>query len=124
MRPRKYVVGCMAETMILIPGRTSKQGTSLNVSKLHGEYIEVTNMVEMNADDMARLGLREGDQVRLRTEVGETVVRCKARKPTELPSGTLFMAYGPSSSLLIGGETQGTGMPLSKSFDVEVEPVK
>jgi formylmethanofuran dehydrogenase subunit D len=113
----------MAETMILIPGRTSKQGVSLNVSKLHGEYVEVTNTVEMNADDMARLGLRAGDAVRLRTEVGEVVVRCKARKPAELPAGMLFMAYGPASSQLIGGETQGTGMPLSKSFEVEVEPM-
>jgi formylmethanofuran dehydrogenase subunit D len=113
----------MAETMILIPGRTSKQGTSLNASKLHGEYVEVTNTVEMNSDDMARLNLREGDRVRLRTETGEAVLRCKARKPSELPSGMLFMAYGPASSQLIAGETQGTGMPLSKSFEVEVEPM-
>jgi formylmethanofuran dehydrogenase subunit D len=114
----------MAETMLLIPGRTSKQGTSLNTGKTSAEYVDVTTTVEMNSEDMVRLGLKDGDPVRLRTSVGATVVRCKPRKPSELPAGLLFMAYGPASSELIGGETQGTGMPISKGFDVEVERVR
>jgi len=111
----------MAETMILIPGRSSKQGTALNVGKLKSEYREVTSTVEMNADDMARFGLKDGDKVRLRTEVGETVVRCKGRKATDLPSGVLFMAYGPCSTQLMDSDTAGSGMPISKTFQVEVE---
>ena len=111
----------MSETMILVAGRNSKQGTSLNAGKDSAEYVEVTGTVEMNADDMARLGLSAGDPVRLRTDEGETVVKCKPRKPEDLPSGLLFMAYGPPSSRLMAGETQGTGMPNSKSFEVEVE---
>ena len=111
----------MPETMILVAGRNSKQGTSLNAGKDSAEYLEVTGTVEMNADDMARLGLSEGDSVRLRTDVGEAVVKCKPRKVEDLPSGLLFMAYGPPSSRLMAGETQGTGMPNSKSFEVEVE---
>lgn len=113
----------MAETMTLIAGRSSKQGTSLNVGKLKEEYIQVTSTVEMNEGDMVRLGLKEGDKVRLRTETGEAVVRCKGRKATDLPAGLLFMAYGPSSSQLMGGDTAGTGMPISKNLEVEVEPV-
>lgn len=113
----------MAETMTLIAGRSSKQGVSLNVSKLEGEYIEVTTTLEMNAADMARLGLKEGDSVRLRSSTGETVLRCKGRKAEDLPEGILFLAYGPSSSQLMGGDTAGTGMPLSKNLEVEVERV-
>jgi formylmethanofuran dehydrogenase subunit D len=111
----------MTETMILIPGRSSKQGTALNAGKLKSEYRQITSTVEMNADDMTRLGLKDGDQVRLKTEVGETVVRCKGRKATDLPSGVLFMAYGPSSTQLMGSDTAGSGMPISKTFQVEVE---
>lgn len=113
----------MAETMLLIAGRSSKQGTSLNVGKHSEEYREVTTTVEMNADDMERLGLNEGDQVRLRTDVGEVIVRCEPRKVEDLPSGVLFLAYGPSSSQLMAGETEATGMPISKNLDVEVEPI-
>lgn len=113
----------MAETMILIPGRSQKQGTSINTGKLKDDYREVTSTVEMNADDMARLGLKDGDSVRLRSAAGETVVACRARDAQELPPGLLFLAYGPRSSELMGSDTAGTGMPISKNLEVEVEPV-
>lgn len=113
----------MTETMLLIAGRSSKQGTSLNVGKLGEEYQEVTTTLEMNAEDMDRLGLSDGDQVRLRTAIGEVVVSCIGRKPEDLPSGLLFLPYGPSSSQLMAGETAATGMPISKNITVEVEPV-
>jgi formylmethanofuran dehydrogenase subunit D len=113
----------MPELMTLIAGRSSKQGVSLNAGKTSADYVDVTTTVEMNADDMARLGLRDGDQVRLRTAVGETLVRCKSRSSADLASGLLFMAYGPPSSQLMGGDTQGTGMPMSKGLEVEVEPI-
>src|SRR5262245_59227072 len=113
----------MAEIMTLIAGRSSKQGTSLNAGKLEAEYREVTSTLEMNADDMARLGLRDGDKVRLRTDMGEIVVACKGRKVQDLPLGLLFLPYGPPSSQLMGGDTAGSGMPISKNFEVEVEPL-
>ena len=111
----------MAETMVLVPGRSNKQGTSLNAGKLKDEYREVTSTVEMNADDMARLGLKTGDQVRLRNVIGEIVVTCKERKAKDLPAGLMFIAYGPLSSQLMDGDTAGTGMPLSKHLEVQVE---
>jgi formylmethanofuran dehydrogenase subunit D len=113
----------MAETMLLIAGRSSKQGTSLSIGKESAEYREVTSTVEMNIDDMARLGLNDGDAVRLRTAVGEVVLRCKGRKADDLPAGLLFLAYGPPSSQLMAADTHGTGMPDSKDFEVEVEKV-
>ncbi len=111
----------MAETMILVPGRSKKQGTSLNKGKLKQEYLSVTSTLDMNSDDMQRLGLEEGDSVRLSNEVGETVVSCKGRKPEDLPSGMLFIPYGPPSSQLMASDTAGTGMPLSKHMEVLVE---
>ncbi len=114
----------MAETMMLIPGRSSKQGTSLNAGKLKGEYLEVTSTLEMNQDDMARLELKDGDSVRLSNEIGEAVVRCKGKKPADLPAGVLFIPYGPPSSQLMDGETAGSGMPLSKHMLVRVEPIR
>ena len=54
----------------LDPGRTSRQGTSLNVSKLEGEYCEETATLFMCPDDMTRLSLKNGDRVRLKGEQG------------------------------------------------------
>jgi formylmethanofuran dehydrogenase subunit D len=113
----------VAEKMILVPVRSSKQGTSLNEGKLKEEYIKVTSTLEMNPDDMTKLKLVDGDEVRLRNEIGETIVRCIAKKPEELPVGTLFLPYGPPSSQLMDSDTAGCGMPLSKHMEVEIEKI-
>jgi formylmethanofuran dehydrogenase subunit D len=34
------------------------------------------------------------------------------------------MAYGPASSELMASDTAASGMPISKNFEVEVEPVQ
>ncbi len=113
----------MSETMILIGGRSSSQGTSLCAGKLGTEYVEVSSTLEMNVEDMARLGLKDNDRVRVRSATGEIVVRCKGRAAKDLPSGLLFIAYGPLSSALMDGDTAGSGMPLSKNIEVQIEPV-
>ena len=110
-----------AETFILIPGRTSRQGTTLNEGKFTAGYLQETGTLLMSPDDMTRLGLKNGDQVRLRTEQGQVELPCQAAKAGELPAGILFLPYGDASSRLMGGDTHGTGMPNSKSFDVELE---
>ena len=113
----------MSETMTLIGGRSSTQGTSLCAGKLGAEYENVSSTLEMNVDDMARLGLKDNDRVRVRSATGEIVVRCKGRAAKDLPSGLLFIAYGPLSSALMDGDTAGSGMPLSKNIEVQIEPV-
>ncbi len=112
-----------SETFILIPGRTSRQGTTLNEGKFSSGYIEETSTLFMSPEDMGRLTLKNGDRVRLRTNQGQIELPCQAAKAGELPSGVLFMPYGDLSSRLMGGETHGTGMPDSKGFDVELERV-
>lgn len=105
----------MPEPFILIPGRTSRQGTSLNEGKFSPDYVQETSTVQ------TRLGLKPGDRVRLRTAQGQVELPCQAAKAGELAPGVLFIAYGDVSSRLMGGNTHGTGMPDSKGFDVELE---
>lgn len=113
----------MPETMLLIAGRSSDQGTSLNRGKLKEEYQVVTSTVEMNENDMIRLGIQDGDLVKLSNETGETTATCRPAKASDLPSGLLFIPYGPGSSQLMASDTAGSGMPISKNFTVHVEKV-
>ena len=111
----------MPEEFILIPGRTSRQGTSLNEGKYTETYLEEINNLQIAPDDMERLGLADGDQIRMWNDVGEVEIPCKTAKGDELPPGMLFISYGDKSSQLMGGETHGTGMPDSKGLDVFIE---
>lgn len=111
----------MSETFILIPGRTSDQGCGISEGKFGEKYQREINRLQMNAQDMERLGVEEGEQVRITSEQGTIVVAVAAAKGDELPAGLLFIAYGNLSSQLMGGDTHGSGMPTSKGIDVELE---
>jgi formylmethanofuran dehydrogenase subunit D len=111
----------MGERFVLVPGRSTDQGTSVG-DKSSPRYREVTRTLRVNPEDMKRLGLTDGSRVRLRRQDAEIEVTCVSGKD-ELPPGMLFIAYGPESSRLLTGDTQGTGMPDSKGFDVELTPL-
>jgi len=106
--------------LILIAGRSLKQGTGLNIGKESADYQDAVNRLEMNRDDMLRLGLKNGDKARVKAAGAAVVVHCQE---AELPAGMAFIAYGPASSELMEQETHGSGMPSSKGFEVEVERV-
>ena len=111
----------MAEPFILIPGRTSRQGTTLNEGKSTEGYLEEIGTLQVAPEDMQRLELADGDLVRVYNDVGEFTVPCKSARGDELPPGVLFISYGDNSSRLMGGDTQGCGMPDSKGLDVFLE---
>ena len=111
----------MSETFILIPGRTSKQGCGISEGKFGESYQSEINTLQVNRDDMTRLGIVAGQKVRLVSEFGQIDVRTKPAPGDELPSGILFIAYGDLSSRLMGGDTHGSGMPTSKGIDVRLE---
>ena len=56
----------MAETFILIPGRTSRQGCGISEGKFKQDYQEETHTLQVAAEDMKRLGLEQGERVGLR----------------------------------------------------------
>ena len=105
---------------LLIPGRTNKQGVNINVGKDEAAYQEIVTTLTMHADDMKELGAVGGSRVIIRNDIGEAEFVCKEGN---IPRGMLFVPYGPPTCQLMGGNTDGTGMPDSKGWDVEVELV-
>jgi formylmethanofuran dehydrogenase subunit D len=113
----------MAETFILIPGRTARQGAGISEGKFKANYQEEITTLQVAAADMQRYGLANGDRVRLVSEFGQIDVAVIGAKGDELPPGLLFIAYGDLSSRLMGGDTHGSGMPTSKGIDVTMEKI-
>jgi formylmethanofuran dehydrogenase subunit D len=105
---------------ILNSSRSARQGTLINVGKESEEYKELTNSMMMAAEDMEEIGLVEGQMAVVRTEFGEAAFKCQVGK---IPLGMIFVAYGPPTCQLMGGDTDGTGMPTSKGWEVEVVPL-
>jgi formylmethanofuran dehydrogenase subunit D len=106
-------------------GRTTKQGRQINVGKHDPEYEAMVSTIIMHPDDLKEIGATSGGTVLVRSENGEGRFLCKEHggKEGKVPRGMVFIAYGPPTCRLMGQTTDGTGMPTSKGWEVEVEPV-
>ena len=111
MTPRRFIMNA---------GRTTKQGQQINIGKDSAEYQALVSTLIMHPDDMKEAGIVSGGTVRVRSETGEGVFHCKEGK---VPSGMIFVPYGPPTCRLMGQSTDGTGMPTSKGWEVELEPI-
>ena len=99
-------------------GRTTKQGQQISSGKDHADYQATVGTIHMHPDDMKSLNIPPGARVIVRSQNGEATFLCQ---PAKVPLGMIFVPYGPPTCRLMGGETDGTGMPTSKGWDVEVE---
>ena len=107
----------------LISGRTIGQGESMEKSKLSSDYTKNTAICELDKSDMAKLGVKDGDIVRVSSEAGEVVltVLTTQQGPHE---GIAFIPLGPWANAITGIGSDSTGMPPFKGFKVKVEPAK
>lgn len=105
---------------IMNAGRTTKQGQQINVGKDHAEYQAIVSTLTMHADDMKEVGVVSGGTVLVRSETGSASFQCREGK---VPRGMIFVPYGPPTCRLMGQSTDGTGMPTSKGWEVEIEPI-
>jgi formylmethanofuran dehydrogenase subunit D len=101
-------------------GRTTKQGQQISVGKDHAEYQATVGTLTMHPEDMKAVGIGSGSTVRVHSEYGEATFKCVEGK---VPLGMIFVPYGPPTCRLMAQQTDGTGMPLSKGWEVEVEPI-
>jgi formylmethanofuran dehydrogenase subunit D len=101
-------------------GRTTIQGQQISKGKEHPEYLALVDTLSMHPQDMEALGIEAGSRVVVRSENGEVTFRCVEGK---IPQGMIFVPYGPPTCRLMGRSTDGTGMPTSKGWEVEVEPI-
>ncbi len=109
-----------SKRFILNPMRTAKQGVNVNIGKDGDEYKLIVTTLQLHVDDMEELGVADGDAVLVKTEFGQAEFVCKKSK---VPEGMACVPYGPPTCKLMGGDTDGTGMPTSKGWEVEIEPV-
>jgi formylmethanofuran dehydrogenase subunit D len=111
----------MGKQFIMNAARTTKQGQHVNVGKDYPEYRSIVSTLTMHAEDMKAAGIVPGGSARVWTSYGEAIFTCTEGK---VPRGMIFVPYGPPTCRLMGGGTDGTGMPTSKGWEVEVEPVR
>ena len=107
----------------LVTGRTIDQGCSKESGKLSPEYMDYAATCELDPEDMKKLKVREGRNVKVTTKFGSVIVKVKKSRREPHP-GVVFIPYGPWSNVIVDPKTHGTGMPSLKGIDAHIEPTK
>ncbi len=106
--------------LLLVTGRTVRQGRALESGKLQQEYMDSVAVCEVDRTTLRVLGVTDGGPVRVETIHGSVVVRCRVREGVD--PGIAFMPCGPYANAVTGGHTATTGMPEFKGIDAVVLP--
>ncbi len=110
----------MEDFFTLITGRTKGQAHGLHLGAGSPAHLAATSFIEICPKDMTRLGIKDGQIVRLRSDTGR--VEAPARTGS-LPAGLVFIPMGPTANALVGTDTFGTGMPPFKGQRVKLERI-
>ncbi|MHA1742140.1 MAG: molybdopterin dinucleotide binding domain-containing protein [Candidatus Thorarchaeota archaeon] len=95
--------------VLLISGRTLRQGRGLEVGKLSPDYFDAVSVCELDETAMSVLGVTDGDPVLVETIEGSVVLH--ARLGRGLEPGTAFVPAGPYANAVIPADTWESGMP-------------
>jgi formylmethanofuran dehydrogenase subunit D len=106
--------------ILLLTGRTRRQGVGLEAGKLSDIYHDATTQIRLDPKDIEKMKIQPGDVVEVTTKHGSVILRAEeAPRPSE---GIGFVPYGPWANCLIGGDTDSTGMPTMKGLHATVKP--
>jgi formylmethanofuran dehydrogenase subunit D len=107
----------------LLTGRTIEQGVGKERGKASNEYFEACSMVYMDAQDMKKLGIKDGENVMVTTPDGSVVLRAVKYPRASIP-GLIYIPYGPWANAIVSDATTSIGMPSFKGTPAEVEAAR
>ncbi len=87
------------------------------------DYEKLSACIVMSKNDMAKMGLKPGDRVKVTNNNGSIVVEVRESKRDE-PGGVAFMVNSPWSNVLVSEESGGRGIPEFKNITAKISLVK
>ena len=105
----------------LLTGRTIEQGVGKERGKASEDYFESVAVCYIDPEDMKRLGIREGTNVRVSTDYGSVILKA-LKSPRGPHAGVVFIPYGVWANAVVSTETDSIGMPSLKGIPAEIEP--
>jgi len=108
-------------TLNLITQRAIEEGVAMEKGKTTPEYLEACSIIEMNLEDIRRLGIYRNTNVRVTSEAGSVIVRAVVAGQY-CPPGLGHIRQGVWANQVVPPRTQSTGVPQYSGFPVTVEP--
>lgn len=106
--------------VVVFSGRTLRQGVGKEAGKTSERYRTSVSICEMHLEDIAALSIKPGENVKVTTAHGSTVLKSASSNQFNR-RGMVYIPYGPYASMLFSPDTGGSGMPTFKGVPATVE---
>jgi formylmethanofuran dehydrogenase subunit D len=91
------------------------------------EYKKLSARIMLDKEDLAKLGIKDGDRVLVKNVNGRVVVTARISDDEPHPQphpGLAFMINSPWSNQLVGDPVDETGIPEFKNISALVDPTE
>ena len=105
----------------LLTGRTIEQGVGKECGKASENYFASVAVCYVDSEDLKRLGIKEGTNVRVSTDYGSVILKA-LKSPRGPHVGVVFIPYGVWANAVVSTETDSIGMPSLKGIPAEIQP--
>ncbi|VVB97646.1 Molydopterin dinucleotide binding domain protein [uncultured archaeon] len=107
----------------IITYRDIFQVEALERDRFGKDYEKLSAFIGMSKNDMAKMGLKSGDRVKVANNNGSIVVEVRESRRDE-PGGVAFMVNSPWSNVLVSDDMGGKGIPEFKNITAKISLVK
>lgn len=112
------------QKITIVTYRDIFQSAVMEKGRFSEEYLKLSAVIKMDAADIKKLGVKDGDTVIVKNDGGKVVVRVESSGYDTPHQGIAYMPNSPWSNTLVSADTGGSGVPQYKKIEAMVSSAK
>ena len=114
------------QKVTIVTYRDIFQSAVMEEGRFSEEYLKLSAVIKMDAADIKKLDVKEGDTVIVKNDDNneKVVVRVENSGYDASHQGIAYMPNSPWSNVLVSADTGGRGVPRYKNIEVMVSSAK
>ena len=112
------------QKVTIVTYRDIFQSAVMEEGRFSEEYLKLSAVIKMDAADIKKLDVKEGDTVVVKNDGGKVIVRVENSGYDASHQGIAYMPNSPWSNALVSADTGGCGVPQYKKIEAMVSSAK
>ena len=112
------------QKVTIVTYRDIFQSAVMEEGRFSEEYLKLSAVIKMDAADIKKLDVKEGDTVVVKNDSGKVIVRVESSGYDASHQGIAYMPNSPWSNALVSADTGGSGVPQYKKIEATVSSAK
>ena len=112
------------QKVTIVTYRDIFQSAVMEEGRFSEEYLKLSAVIKMDAADIKKLDVKEGDTVVVKNDDGKVIVRVENSGYDASHQGIAYMPNSPWSNALVSADIGDSGVPQYKKIEAMVSSAK